>query len=40
MKQLFDLCKLGTLILSIGFIAPGYANGLSEAYFTDKNPQC
>ena len=39
MKQLFDLCKLGTLILSIGFIAPGYANGLSEAYFTDKNPQ-
>ncbi len=31
--------KLGTLILSMSLAAPGYANGLSEAYFTDRNPQ-
>ena len=39
MKPLFSLITLSTLILSIGLAAPSYANGLSEAYFTDKNPQ-
>ncbi|MER0217386.1 MAG: P-type conjugative transfer protein TrbG [Nitrosomonas sp.] len=39
MKPLFALSILSILILSIGFVAPSYANGLSEAYFTDKNPQ-
>lgn len=28
-----------TLILSIGLVGSTHANGLSEAYFTDKNPQ-
>ncbi|SDH44565.1 P-type conjugative transfer protein TrbG [Nitrosomonas sp. Nm132] len=39
MTPLRSLSALSTLILSIGLAAPGYANGLSEAYFTDKNPQ-
>ena len=39
MKPLFALSILSTLILSIGFVALSYANGLSEAYFNDKNPQ-
>ncbi len=39
MKPLLSLITLSTLILSIGLAAPSYANGLSEAYFNDKNPQ-
>ncbi len=33
------LGTLSMLILSIGLVAPVYANGLSDAYFSDKNPQ-
>ena len=33
------LGTLSMLILSIRLVTPGYANGLSDAYFTDKNPQ-
>ena len=37
--SLSTLSVLGKLILSIGLIASSYADGLSNAYFTDKNPQ-
>ncbi len=30
---------LSTIILSFGWVAPSVADGLSEAYFTDKSPQ-
>lgn len=39
MKPLLSLSTLGMLIMSIGLTAPSYANGLSDAYFNDKNPQ-
>ena len=39
LHSLSTLSVLGKLILSIGLIASSYADGLSNAYFTDKNPQ-
>lgn len=42
MKLLFSLStakKLGVLMLSMNLAGPVFANGLSDTYFTDKNPQ-
>jgi len=33
------LVSLSIIVFTVGLATPLYANGLSEAYFTDKNPQ-
>ncbi len=39
LNHISQFSQWGTLILSLGLATPNYANGLSEAYFTEKSPQ-